>query len=95
MVIFGNFGYKQIFRNCFDILHLLSFNLLNLLLDTIIPPAGCDVFVILNLLYLYYVIAEEGREKDCGTYHEKACADKHHDGLGNISFACIHLYIYL
>ena len=52
-------------------------------------------FVILNLFYLYYVIAEEGREKDCGTYHEKACADKHHDGLGYISFACIHLYIYL
>ena len=38
---------------------------------------------------------EEGREQDGGTYHEKACADKHHDGLGYISFACIHLYIYL
>lgn len=91
----NSLGSKQIFRNCFDFLHLLSFDLLNLLLHTIISPAGLDVFVILNLLYLYYVISEEGREQDGGTYHEKACADKHHDGLGYISFACIHLYIYL
>ena len=50
-------------------------------------------FVILNLFYLYYVVAEEGREQDGGTYHEKACDDKHHDGLGDICLARIHRYL--